>query len=526
MKGSVAQKKNTIKRRQNQPPTARAQNVSRSAKRRANRRTRDFELGIGGVDIPGLGRVGNIKMKAGRNDTVGVAPRSMHVQTVMPRITSRLGGRYGMTDVLVGTEFLASVNSADGGNITGDILETILINPTTFENTRLIQFSRLYQRYRFRKMNFVYEPIANATVSGQLIGFGDYDVDNIIVGNDPSNVSFAAAHVGNVNTQVWEPCRFPFGVLDDFTTLFTSTNGGQEDRLIYQGVYYLLAASDLPSLTALGNIYIEYEIELNIPILESTMAAPSAFFGASLALGSESGGWSQWLGSDPLTGMSLPAGMTLPNNTVMVNADYNTTNGFVVQGLPPGKYWLFVGAAGAYFNSSGGAGYIHVDCSVFLEPGHVAVPLTSFPGADHLIMVDSNNTTQAGFKVGAYAQIDLTDLTPVTGEVVISIDANVDAISLGGILGNYITLISQGELTPSSMVTRQKAGLIKSMSKAKHPVRKSGVEGSQVRYPGPPSSLRTGMVLQETLSRQSIGVKSPSTTVESPDNPIRPRLLG
>jgi len=200
------------------------------------------------------------------NDTVGVAPRSRNVQVVLPRLSTELGGRYGATDVLKGTEFLKSVGTDSLGTQPGDILAMVMINPSKFVKTRLLQFAALYQRYRFRKVRFIYEPIANATVSGQLIGFGDYDVDNLLLSDTPDNIRIAAAHIGQQICQLWEGRDFPFGVLDDFTTLFTSL-AEAEARLIYQGVFYLIASSVIENDLACGNLYIEYEIEFNIPIL-------------------------------------------------------------------------------------------------------------------------------------------------------------------------------------------------------------------------------------------------------------------
>jgi hypothetical protein len=81
------------------------------------------------------------------------------------------------------------------------------------------------------------------------------------------NVKRAAAHFAQQPTKIWESRRFALGQIDDFTSLFVNPEGGSEDRLIYQGVFYLFAATDLPSLTACGTLYIDYEIEFSIASL-------------------------------------------------------------------------------------------------------------------------------------------------------------------------------------------------------------------------------------------------------------------
>jgi len=201
---------------------------------------------------------------------VGLSEFTEDIQMVMPRVVPSMNSKGESVDLCFGTEFLSSISNDLAGSAPGDLLATLLINPSNFSQTRLVEFSKLYQRYRFRKLNFYYKPIANSTQSGQIIGFGDYDPDNIISTNSPDNISLAAAHLGQRTGKIWETVRFPFGVVDDYTTLYVDTNAA-EKRLSYQGVYYLLAASDIESdIGPLGNLYVDYEVEFSIPLLQPT----------------------------------------------------------------------------------------------------------------------------------------------------------------------------------------------------------------------------------------------------------------
>lgn len=201
---------------------------------------------------------------------VGLGQYTDDIQVVLPRVFPTKNQKGEAIDLCVGTEFLSSISNETLGAAPGDLLATLLINPSNFTQTRLVEFAKLYQRYRFRKLHFWYKPIANSIQSGQLIGFGDYDPDNIVVLNSPDNISLAAAHLGQATGKIWETIKFPFGVVDDYTTLFVDTNSS-EKRLSYQGVYYLLAASDIEStIGPLGNLYIDYEIEFSIPLLQPT----------------------------------------------------------------------------------------------------------------------------------------------------------------------------------------------------------------------------------------------------------------
>lgn len=230
-----------------------------------------FKLELQDLSLGPFGlKKGSLMSRGGQRrlteSTVGVAPYSRNVQVVMPRMTSYLNYKREQIDSLTGTEFIGSVASGATGSVAGDILEAILISPTSFSRTRLYQFAPLYQRYRFTRLNFIYEPTANATQSGQLIGFADYDVDAPLIGDTEDNLPVAAAHLGQRICQIWESQTFPFGVVDDLPMLYTSLEG-QEDRLIYQGLFYLLAATSITGNLPLGNLYIEYQCEFSVPQL-------------------------------------------------------------------------------------------------------------------------------------------------------------------------------------------------------------------------------------------------------------------
>jgi len=264
--------------------------------------------------------------------------RAVDVQTVMPRMVSR--SRNGENvEVLCGTEYLTAVTASGGsGNVAGDLLSVLAINPSAFTKTRIAQFAPLYQRYRFSKLRFIYEPIANATQSGQIIGFGDYDYDNQLATNSPDNVRQAAAHINEAISQIWEPRAFDFGILDDFTTLFTNLNGG-ENRLIYQGVFYLIAASTLGPDLPLGNIYIEYECEFSIQQLQVNSVPDNVL---SLVANTRSATFTALL--TDLVPNSLNPNFT-NNIPFLVDGD-----GFVTMNLPAGNYFFFFQGFAAIFN--------------------------------------------------------------------------------------------------------------------------------------------------------------------------------
>lgn len=206
---------------------------------------------------------------------VGLGNKAINIQRKMPRLSSSINENGNVVDFLAGTDFLAAVSSSSEGTLAGDILYKQEISPSLFLETRLRQFADLYQRYRFRKIHFLYEPVANATQSGQVLGFADFDVDNQLSLNTPENLSIAAAHQGEAITQIWEPMLFDMGQVFSFTDLYTEAGAsdGSDARLSVQGVFYLIAASVIQSGIPLGNIYVDYEIEFSIPFLSAQVSS-------------------------------------------------------------------------------------------------------------------------------------------------------------------------------------------------------------------------------------------------------------
>lgn len=346
VKDGVPSKEISARMEQSKFDSSRNMKAGNPSLRASRRRGKRWSLGLDSLDFGPLS-VDGLRFSS-RNATVGVAPRSINIQSVMPRMRS---SHTGAKDILEGTELIGSVNVPAYGAGVGDILFRHLINPSVFARTRIAQFAPLYQRYRFKKLLFVYEPIANATQSGQIIGFADYDPDNILDSDDVENVQTAAAHYGEKISQVWEARAFRFGVddvNDGFTTLYTSTTDA-EARLIYQGVFYLIAASDLfkgsPTTTPLGNIYIQYEVEFSIPQLDPKSTRPE-FYVAS--------GW--WTARTPLQSHDVPtqwlttfsSGSVLgyiPNLT-MTMTNHADVSLFTVNNIPLGEYELVLSTYG------------------------------------------------------------------------------------------------------------------------------------------------------------------------------------
>lgn len=187
-----------------------------------------------------------------------------------------------------GTDFLTAITIGGTSAAAGDVLVSQVVNPAQLGVSRLATMAKLYERYKFRSLKFRYAPVANAQVTGQLIGYVDYDTYDDPTGiSGVQNLQRAAAHYGEKPVQVWQgsekPVFWEIKDVDPMTDLYVDSDGS-DPRWTNQGRFVLLAASAIASGTPCGNVYLDYDIEFFIPQLEET---PSTGF-ASIWTGATS----------------------------------------------------------------------------------------------------------------------------------------------------------------------------------------------------------------------------------------------
>jgi hypothetical protein len=187
--------------------------------------------------------------------------------------------RDGSSCRIRGTDYLTAVTIGGTAAAAGDVLVSQVVNPARLSIARLATMARLYERYKFKSLKFRYAPVANSTVSGQIIGYVDYDTyDNPSGTSGVQNLQRAAAHYGEKPVQVWQggekPVFWEIKDIDPMTDLYIDTDES-DPRWTNQGRFVLLAASAIAANTACGNIYLDYDVEFYIPQIEVT---PSSGF--------------------------------------------------------------------------------------------------------------------------------------------------------------------------------------------------------------------------------------------------------
>lgn len=214
----------------------------------------------------------NLTVKQKKYGNGGGVPLAMH-NSVSLSFPTMYGGakheNFGAGMTLVGADFLTAIE-VPAVCEQGTVLFNQRVQPSLFTNTRLSQFAPLFERYKFRRLVFVYEPIANATQTGQVIGLVDVDPSDVWeTQGGLTNVRRAATYMGNMSHQVWDCGEYRTGSFDPFTDLYTNP-AGTDIRMTDAGQLVIMAGSttSIAAGEPMGNVYMMYEVEFFVSALD------------------------------------------------------------------------------------------------------------------------------------------------------------------------------------------------------------------------------------------------------------------
>lgn len=238
---------------------------------------------------------------------------------------------------VVGQDYLGTVNSP-AVCPPGTMLANYLINPLTalFKSTRVQAFGRLYEKYCFRSIKFHFESALASSTNGQVILAYDRDVADPTPPASDAGIHSYLGMAGSKTTAIWRPETIVCPLTDTQTFYYTNYTGVGDLRLTHQGQFYMAAMTNVPVSTAIGSLWIEYDLELYDPQIEDDFQETAA----------------------------SQAGNTVLNNTVktawnnLVGVATNVQNGQTIFGpgdgagdlgfkLPGGIYQLLQSGAGA-----------------------------------------------------------------------------------------------------------------------------------------------------------------------------------
>jgi hypothetical protein len=177
-------------------------------------------------------------------------------------------GQMNAVITLKGTDYLSDVEIADN-SLQGTILYDTLIHPRAFPGTRIAAFAGLFDKYVYRRFTVKFNPSADATDGGIIVGFCDYDPDEDMINQFVENVRKAASHFGMSFTQVFKPDSWTLKELKKDALYFCEPSDS-EDRVVYQGRFLLIQAANegIDFLNGIkGILTVDYEIDFYVPQL-------------------------------------------------------------------------------------------------------------------------------------------------------------------------------------------------------------------------------------------------------------------
>lgn len=156
--------------------------------------------------------------------------------------------------------------------VAGSTLLNILVCPggASFVNTRLGNFAKLYDKYCFKNLKFHVQTAAPTNSAGSYILSYDTDVSDPTPPASVDAIRQFLAHAGSRMGAAWESISIDCSLSDEQKFFYTSPASQGDERLTYQGQIYLAVAS--PVITTHNmNLWLEYDIELYDPQLETTV---------------------------------------------------------------------------------------------------------------------------------------------------------------------------------------------------------------------------------------------------------------
>jgi len=162
------------------------------------------------------------------------------------------------------SEFVADVNnlSADSGAFH---LYTYAINPGLPSMFRwLAPIATAYEYYRFKSLTFRFATMAATTMYGEVMLAIDYDALDL----NPDNKQEMAANQTYVRVPVWNDSSLtaaPSAMHAMGAKKYTRSGTVTSDLKTYDVGKLLLAVKGYPLAATLGELYVDYEVELSVP---------------------------------------------------------------------------------------------------------------------------------------------------------------------------------------------------------------------------------------------------------------------
>jgi len=156
------------------------------------------------------------------------------------------------------------------GSVAFSSSQSYIVNPglvSTFP--WLSSIARRYESYRFRTLRFLFETAAPTSTTGSIILCVDYDPTDL----NPAGKTQALSYKSSVRSAPWQPCALSCTEQDLHKRTSYYTRGGlvsTTDLHLYDTGNLFVCVSGQAGATAIGELYVEYDVEFMTPQLETS----------------------------------------------------------------------------------------------------------------------------------------------------------------------------------------------------------------------------------------------------------------
>jgi hypothetical protein len=229
---------------------------------------------------PSFNTDGTVAVKEIKN-FAKINPKSSIRASSIPVLQGDMGSKIEMSPVTItktedhaviaGSELLNDLFVPTNSGLAGLNVFEQLINPREFIGTKLAYEAQTWLEYRFRKIILEYCPTVGSGQNGAFIGYFTQDPNEQPL-DGLSNRRNAIEHEHSVPFQPFSYVTFAMGAKpQDHVLYYMDADAGDDDRLSYQGKFFVVNNGQNTENLTYGTVIMHYECDFYFPAISDAV---------------------------------------------------------------------------------------------------------------------------------------------------------------------------------------------------------------------------------------------------------------
>ena len=304
--------------------------------------------------------------------------------------TSFVHPRHGRAVRVRGRELVGFVDGAGLG--TGATLLNWDVSPSNLLGSRAAALAALYEKYRFKVMQFEWVPEVGSNTNGKVLLTYDADCLDATPPATLQGLVQATSFAGSKDTTVWKPAAIKIVERED-TLYFTNEVASSDPRFVFQGQFYLMNGGANTLNSKLGAVYLSFEVEFYKPAIEQIASSTDTQLSVPTSTMRTQYGGAKQMFTCPASAISGTY-KAFDTGGILRLTD---VNGDVFYRVPPGNYRCQVNAQELFASIASSAGTLNAPTiNVALPPQAPANAPVPAPIALDLLGANTPNVAAGG----------------------------------------------------------------------------------------------------------------------------------